>query len=112
MKRMLACLFIVAALPAMSPPSRYWLTTAHPFATEALAGHSVSGTRAEECTCPLSPDGTCPCCGFNGNPMNAQYDVEAVVQHGLPARPDSNSDLGPGALLLLFAFIAWSEILA
>ena len=116
MKRILACLFIVAVLPSMTAqPVQHTRASADPFATVAFAGHSLVGDRSE-CTCPVGPDGVCPCCGYKIAFICGQDVVpdDAVVQPGLsvPAQPDSISDLGPGAALFILAFIAWSKVLA
>ena len=116
MKRILACLFIVAVLPSMTPSSvQHIRMSGVASLTVALAGHSISSDRSE-CTCPVGPDGICPCCGYNIAFIRDQDVVadDAVVQPGLsaPTQPDSISDLGAGAALFMLAFIAWSKVLA
>ena len=116
MKRMLACLFIVAVLPSMtSQPVQHIRAGDGPLATVAFAGHTTSSTRAE-CTCELGADGVCPCCGYCINFIRAQDNAvdKADVQPGLsaPAQPASDSSLGSGELLFVLAIIAWSRIFA
>ena len=111
MKRLFACLFIVA-LPAMTSPTlQHTPGSEGPFATVALAGHSTSADRAE-CPCQIGPDGVCPCCGYALNFIRTQNDE--VVQRGLPVSDhlNSDSDLSPSAVLFLLALIAWGKILA
>ena len=113
MKRILACLFIVAVLPSISPSLQHKRATGGPLTTVALAGHSVSSSGRAECTCEPGADGVCPCCGCNVNFIRAQDDVgDGVdVQPDLsPAQPDSDTGLGSGELLFLLAILAWSRI--
>ena len=115
MKRLLACLFIVA-LPAMTPPTlQHAPESEGPFATVALAGHSTSADRAE-CPCQPGPDGVCLCCGCNLSLIHTQDsgDDNALGHSSLPAthHPNSDSDPGPDAVLFLLALIAWGKILA
>ena len=114
MKRILACLFIVAVLPSISPSLQHRRASGGPLTTVALAGHSVSSSGRAECTCELGADGVCPCCGYSINFIRTQDVVDgADVQPKLsaPAQPDSASGLGSGELLFVLAMIAWSRML-
>ena len=109
MKRILACLFIVAVLHSINPQSlRQRSADLTPFATVALAGHINSSGRSE-CFCELGPDGVCPCCGYGAIFIRAQDNGadDPVVQSAasIKAPPNSESDSGSGVLLFLVALI-------
>src|ERR1041385_4594800 len=110
LKRILACLFIVAAFPLLA-------STAHhqsaPFASVAFAGHVSAG--GAYCTCGC-PDCTCDpgepimSCG-QGGPMRANPGKDAN-QDGSPVGKGATSqlDFGTGALMLALAFFVWARI--
>ena len=60
MKRILASLIIMIAIPMMTQPTH--VEGLIPLAPIAFAGHSSPVDRAA-CPCDIGPDGVCPCCG-------------------------------------------------
>ena len=115
MKRILACLFIVAVLPSMTSRSVQKISLSGvPSLTVALAGHSISSNRSE-CTCPLGPDGICPCCGYNTTFIRAQDGDGVSSIHPDPSvesDPASESNPEPGSLLILLMLVALVRVVA
>jgi len=106
LKRTLACLFILAALPLLA-------STAHnnsaPFASVAFAGHIIGGNYA--CSC-----GTAGCiedypgeCSQQGN--RAISDKNNQDGSPVGAAPTSGLDFGSSALVLALAFLVWARFL-
>ena len=112
MKRIFACLFIVAVLPLMTSSSQHGSWNSEPFATIAFAGHSM--TSGLYCNGDPGPDGICPVCGTNFNLIRVQEEPaeDSSLQRApsVNAEPSSDSDPGLPALLFLVALMAWSRI--
>ena len=116
MKRIFACLFILAFLPSMSSqPAPHAPTSDRPFGTVALAGHSSASGRSE-CTCPVGPDGICPCCGYKTTFICTQNDVDGVspvhADPSVESDPASESNTEPGSLLILLMLVALARAVA
>ena len=115
MKRIFACVFIMAVLPLMTSPTRHVSSNSVPFETTALAGHSsAQGFWCNWCNCEPGADDVCPCCGadLTSRAMADQPNEDSSVQDtpSTTSQPDSNSDAGVAALLLLVALMAWSRM--
>ena len=111
MKRIFACLFVMAVLPLVASPTQNSSTHFVPFATAALAGHSLIGG-----WCPCG-DGGCTCDpGENpgGNSARPVSDNQSSDQGLSPirARSRSGSDLGTGTLILALALFLWARLRA
>ncbi|MGA9770141.1 MAG: hypothetical protein WBV94_13960 [Blastocatellia bacterium] len=103
MKRILACLFIMAALPLLA--SSVYNSPA-PFAQVAIAGHVIGGTVWCECgssNCICDP-GEIP--GTNLRTPASDRDGKAAIQDASPGL-----DFGSGALLMALAFLVWVRLL-
>jgi len=112
MKRILACLFVMAVLPLVASPTQN--STAHlvPFATVAFAGHSLVGGWCE-CGAPgcICDPGENP----GGNMATPVTDKNESSDQGLsPIRAHSRSrfDFGTGTLLLALALFLWARLRA
>ena len=112
MKRILACLFIMAVLPLMTSSTRHASNYSGPFATTAFAGH----TNANGYYCNGNPDANdvCTSCGagLTSRPMADQAAKDSSLQDtsSIASQPDSTSDAGAAVLLLLVALMAWSRM--
>ena len=113
LKRILACLFIVAALPLLASTAHHRSAHSVPFVSVAFAGHVIGGGSYCTCGCP-----TCICdpgepimsCG-QGGPMRAAPGKDAN-QDTAPVGKGATSqlDFGTGALMLALAFFVWARI--
>src|SRR5215212_5429755 len=112
LKRTLACLFILAALPLFASPSRFNSANPAPFASVAFAGHSIIG--GYTCTCGCSG---CACesgesqgeCG-GGLTRVANQPDDSFDQNASPADA-GRVDLGSSALMLALAIFVWARFL-
>ncbi|HEX5731520.1 MAG TPA: hypothetical protein VF131_01705 [Blastocatellia bacterium] len=107
MRRVFACLFIMAVFPLVASPTWDNSNNPAPFATVALAGH-VSG--GGYCACGSIPGCICdpgeqPGDGLTIAPSNGSDDYRSVNQDSVP-----DVDLASGALMLALAFLFWFRI--
>jgi hypothetical protein len=80
-------------------------TNSTPFATVALAGHTVGG---DWCGC-----GTQACiCEPGDQGGNLSAPTADRSRHSAPARTRSSVDPGAGLLMLAFAFLLWTKLRA
>jgi hypothetical protein len=112
MKRIFACLFVMAVLPLVASPSQTSSTHFAPFATVAFAGHTLGGS-----WCECGTPGGCICDPGEipgGNRATPVSDDKSSDQGLSPirARSHSGSDLGTGTLLLALAFFLWARLRA
>src|SRR5438309_6892906 len=111
MKRIFACLFITAVLPLMASQTQNGSTNSVPFATVALAGHTVSGGWCE-CGTP-----GCICdpgeLGQSNKPVPNQIEKPSH-QTASPTRGHSRSgfDFGSAALILALSLFLWTRLRA
>jgi hypothetical protein len=103
---------MLAVLPLFSPSQNNKLIPSAPFATVALAGHTVAGT-----WCECGTLGGCFCDpGENpgGNSATPVSDNQSSDQGRSPirARSHSGSDLGTGTLILALALFLWARLRA
>jgi hypothetical protein len=77
-----------------------------PFATVAIAGHTLSG---EWCAC-----GTVGCICDPGEQSSKPVRGPSPIEHGGKAKPGrvADLDLGTGAFLLVLALFVWSRLRA
>ncbi len=106
MKRVFACLFIMAVFPLVASPTWDNSNNSAPFATVALAGHTSHGSI---CACG-GPDCICdsgeqPGHGLAIAPSNGSDDYRSVDQDSTP-----DIDLASGALVLALAFLFWHRM--
>ncbi len=103
MKRVFACLFIMAVFPLVASPTGDSSNNSAPFATVALAGHTSSGSF---CACGghgcICDPGEQPGDGLTIAPSNASGDDGSVNQVSAP-----DVDLASGALVLALALLFW-----
>jgi hypothetical protein len=116
LKRTLACLFILAALPLLASPSHSNSINPVPFATIAFAGHVSGGSYACDCGCPscICDTGETPgdCGGQGLNSVSNQPD-NSFGQDASPvgAGRVRNFDFGSSALMLALAAFVWARFL-
>jgi len=101
LKRILACLFIVAAFPLLASTAQINSIYSTPFAPVAFAGHVNTG--GAYCTCGC---GDCIC---------DPGDVPIECNRSTPSpdngkAPTSQLDFGTGALMLALAFFVWARL--
>ena len=111
MKRIFACLFILAVLPLMSSSTRHASSYVGPFATVAFAGHTTQS--GFFCNCEPGAEVICSCCGasLSKRALADEVDEHSLVQEpSITSTPDSKPDDGAAALLLLVVFLAWSRM--
>ena len=106
MKRVFACLFIMAVFPLVASPTWDNPNNPAPFATVALAGHTSSGSYCacggHGCICdPGEPHSD----GLTIAPSNTSDDYGSVNQESAP-----DIDLASGALVLALAFLFWHRM--
>lgn len=111
--RLLLAAFCVLALPTcFSTTNGEKLTNSAPFATVALAGHTVLGNWCQ-CGCPsclCDPGEEFEMCVNSANPVS---DASPAPHKGRnkPGRV-SELDFGSGALLMVLALFVWSRMRA
>ena len=103
----------MAVLPLMTSSTRHASNNSGPFATTAFAGHS--NANGYWCNGEPGADGVCSSCGasvgLNRAMVNQDGEDSAVQDPPLiTSQPDSDSDGGAVALLLLVALMAWSRM--
>ena len=112
MKRIFACLFVMAVLPLVTSPTQNSSTQFAPFATVAFAGHTIGGSWCGDCGAPgcLCDPGEIP----GGNRATPVTDDKSSDHDLSPirTRSQSGSDLGTGTLLLALAFFLWARLRA
>ena len=113
MKRILACLFIVATFPLLASTAHNHSIHSVPFASVAFAGHVNTGGAYCTCgclDCICDPGEPVMSCG-QGGPMRANPGKDAN-QDGAPVGKGATSqlDFGTGALMLVLAFFVWARI--
>jgi len=112
LKRILACLFIVAAFPLLASTARINSAHSAPFASVAFAGHVIGG--GAYCTCGC---GNC-ICDPGDVPMECNRSTptpdngKGTNQDGSPVGkgPTAELDFGTGALMLALAFFVWARL--
>ena len=102
-KRLLLAAVCILALPiGFSLYSGDNFTNSAPFATVALAGHTIIG---DWCAC-----GTEACiCGPGEQGGNLNAPTTDRVKQSAPARAGSPVDPGAGLLMLTLAFLLWTR---
>ena len=110
-KRSLACLFIVAAFPLLASTAH---NTPAPFASVALAGHTVSGGYYCNCGCArcICDEGEIPgSCTNSVQPIPKKSDG-SFDQSASPVgkAPTSDFDIGAGTMLLALALLVWMRL--
>ncbi|HJQ70780.1 MAG TPA: hypothetical protein VKA70_17530 [Blastocatellia bacterium] len=104
MRRVFACLFIMAVFPLVASPTWDNSNNSAPSAAVAFAGHTSSGSL---CACGNNPGCICdpgeqPGDGLTIAPSNASGDSGSANQVSAP-----DIDLASGALVLALAFLFW-----
>jgi len=106
MKKLFACLFIMAVFPLVTSPTWDKSNNPAPFATTVLAGHTTSGSI---CACGgagcICDPGEYPGNGLAIAPSTALDDYGSVNQDPAP-----DIDLASGALVLALAFLFWHRM--
>jgi hypothetical protein len=105
MKRIFACLIIVAVFPLLASLTHNKSGNSIPFATIAFAGHVTPGGEycecgAERCTCD------------QGERPGGQNYRATPSKSDSPANESSGFDFGSGALLLALALFLWTRLRA
>ena len=104
MKRILACLFIMAALPLLASSAH---NSSAPFASVAIAGHVIGGTAWCECG---SPNCVCDPGETPGGHTNVRKpDGKTVTEDASPVGASSTTslDFDSSALIMALAFLIW-----
>ena len=106
MKRVFACLFIIAVFPLVASSTWDNSNNPAPFATVALAGHTTQGTL---CACGgpgcICDPGEYPGDGLTIAPSTASDDYGSINQDSAP-----DFDLASGALVVALAFMFWHRM--
>jgi len=107
MKKVFACLFIMAVFPLVASPTWDKSNNSAPFAAVALAGHTSGGGY---CACGsghgcICDPGEQPGDGLTFAPSNASDGHGSVNQDSAP-----DFDLASGALVLALAFMFWHRV--
>src|SRR5215216_5754058 len=105
MKRIFACLIIVAVFPLLASLTHNKSVNPVPFATAAFAGHSTPG--GEYCQC-----GTSNCTCDPGERLGDQNNRTGSDKSDPPSNESSDVDFGSGALILLLALFVWTRMRA
>ena len=112
MKRIFACVFILAVLPLMTSSTRLPSGSPHPFSMVAFAGHTLM--TGYYCPGDPSPDGVCSCCGMSlNNRTTAEEPNDSAVVKTAPSvdvEPARDSEPASGVLLFLVALIVSGAI--
>ena len=112
MKRIFACLIIVAVFPLLASLTHNRSANPAPFATVALAGHVL--TSGAYCDCGM-PDCVCDSGERPGGPnirTVPNNTDDSKNQGASPAKESSGLDFGSGALMLALAFFVWARLRA
>ena len=114
MKRIFACLIIVAVFPLLASLTQNKSANPVPFATIAFAGHVVAGGGYCECgldNCICDP-GEHPG-NLNNRTITSKTD-DSLNQGASPVSNNSDSglDFGSGALMLALALLVWTRMRA
>ncbi len=108
MKRILACLFIMAALPFLASSAH---NNSAPFAPVVIAGHVVGGDYVCTCGCPncVCDPGETPVACVQTRRTISGPDGKDAIQDVSPvgAAPTSGLDFGSSALIMALAFLVW-----
>ena len=113
MKRIFACLFILAVFPLLASLSQNESAYSTPFATVAFAGHITPG--GEYCECGSSRDCICDPGEQHGGQRSRAVPSksdDSLDQVASPANDGSGFDFGSGALLLALVLIVWTRMRA
>jgi hypothetical protein len=107
MKKLFACLFIMAVFPMAASSTWDNSNNSAPFAAVALAGHTSSGSY---CVCGSGHGCNCdpgeqPSDGLTIAPSNTSDDYGSINQDSAP-----DIDLASGALILALAFLFWFRV--
>gem|GEM_PF-1092007 len=112
LKRILACLFIVAAFPLLASTAQINSAHSTPSASVVFAGHTNMG--GAYCTCGgcgecICDPGEVPieCNRSTPNPDNGKGTNRDAP---LGKAPTSQLDFGTGALMLALAFFVWARL--
>ena len=108
MKRILACLFIMAALPFLASSVN---NSPAPFAQVAMAGHVIGGGYWCQCGCAAcicDPGEEPGACTNSINPTPKKSD-RSFDQSASPVGAGSTAglDFGSSALIMALAFLVW-----
>ena len=114
LKRILACSFILAALPLLSS-SIHHPTNPPPFATVAFAGHVVGTGEycicgCPQCICDPGETANCPRTQRVGKPATGDADDHVIPPTGSAGH--SGLDFGSSALVLAMALWLWARLRA
>jgi hypothetical protein len=103
MKKIFACLFIIAVFPLVASSTWDNSTSPAPFATSALAGHTTQGSicACGDAECMCDP-GEQPGNNIAIAPSNGSDDYGSISQGSAP-----DVDLASGALIVALAFLFW-----
>ena len=108
MKRILACLFIMAALPLLASSVN---NSPAPFAQVAIAGHVIGGANWCQCGCAycVCDPGEDPGACTNVRKPPSGQDGKVASRDASPVGADSAAglDFGSSALILALAFLVW-----
>ena len=104
-KRILACLFILAALPLLASTTH---NNSVPFATVAFAGHISGGSYACSCGTPGCIEDYPGECGQTNRAISDKSNQDASP---VGTGRDNNFDFGSSAIVLALAFFVWARFL-
>lgn len=112
MKRIFACLFVMAVLPLMASPDRNGSTNAVPFVAVVYAGHSTMG--GGWCNCP-SPGCVCDANephGMQPAPPVSDRDDRTSNHDGASAGTEQTTrfDFASSGLMLALALFLWTRL--
>jgi hypothetical protein len=105
LKRILACLFIMAVLPMLASSVH---NNPAPFASVAIAGHSVGGDFACKCGCPncICDPGETPTACVQTRNVNPGREGKDAIRDASPVGA-SGLDFGSSALMMALALLVW-----